>query len=260
MKISKTNYRKSIKKILEELPPSEKLSLTKLSEKTRIPRLYLSQALQEKKHFSSDQIYSICEVLQLPSKISKLLILIKDFETTKVRNRKKQLKDKINSVTIKSAITTETEIPKIDTYFSIPEVFIAHCFLQIETFRKNPEALRLKMGLGLHRWKYILEILESTMCIKIDGEITLISKPYIPPYGSPFAKSFHIAGRTRVANGKLQQTNIDDFMYNWWFVADEKQILAIKKEFLQLASEIYEGSKEVEHDKIYQLNFDFLRV
>ncbi len=250
-------YRTLLQERVEDLRRSREISISKVADQVRISRTYLSQVLNSKKHLHEDQLYKVCQALFLTNDEIDYVHLLREIEISKIPKRRHALKEQCKKIVNQNRLYQDLPISLTDRYFSDPDIPVVHALLQISRFSENQESARNVLGIPQGRWGYIIETLKSVKAIQITKNgIKCLSSPYIPPPQSAAEQCLHLSGRTRVVSEKLQQTNIDDFMYNWWFVCDKVNIAKTKVEVLKLIQAIHEESKAVKKTGVYQLNID----
>ncbi|NRA65431.1 MAG: DUF4423 domain-containing protein [Pseudobacteriovorax sp.] len=254
------SYRILLNERLAYLRKTQKVSVTSLASSCRITRTYLSQVLNSKKHLHEDQLYRVCTELQLTKKEIDYAFVLREWEVTTVPRRKKILREKKRQMSQKEEEFKDIPISISDRYFSDPDCVVVHGLLQIKRFADHPHLIREALSLSHDRWKYIVEVLENlgAICRK-NKTITVVIPPLTPPQNSPKEQCYHIAARMRVAMAKLRQTNIDDFMYNWWFAAGPDTGARLQVEILKIIREIHEEAQSEEKNGLYQLSLDLFQ-
>lgn len=261
---TRLGYRQLLKVLVEEKNlTGEAMSFSKLASLAKIQRSYLSQVVNLKHHLSNDQLYAICEVLQLSKDVRQHLMLLSEWERCKLDPRKMDLERKLAAIEEKDQgkIFSEAEFKQdaLDDYFCDPLGEVALKFLSIESFRKNPAMIQQRLGLSSSRWQEILRTLEESGFIICQNQaIRVLKSAVFPAEESAAEKIRNIQGRLKVVHQKLKQRNIDEFLYNWWFIANPNRKRQLKIEYLQLLQSIYQDSLRVPHKDVYQLSIDLL--
>lgn len=262
----KRSYRAVIREVVEvRIATGQNLSFSKLAEAARIQRTYLSQVMNFKHHLSNDQLYAICRVLGLDSEFNRHLQLLSEWERCKVEERRAYLQSLLNrrEAAIKGVLAerrAESLLPDaLDDYFCDPLGEVVLQFLSMERFRKNPRLIQERLGASSKRWGEILVSLRDSGFIAIveDG-IRVLKAPLHPKEDSAAEKLRNVQGRLKVAQQKLKQRNIDEFLYNWTFLSNPERKRRMKIAFLHLLQDIYKESLEVPHEDVYQLSIDLL--
>jgi transcriptional regulator with XRE-family HTH domain len=258
------NYRSIIREIVEtRAAKKDGMSFTKLANVCRIQRSYLSQVINLKNHFSNDQLYSICEALELPKSQRDYLLLLSEYERCRNTERKDYLLQKIHKlkqVESKSASgMSEALRAALDDYFCDPWAEIILNFFRIEHYAKNPDEVREVLGITRRRWEIVMKTLRDCQFV-VDGPDRILTPQGfpVPEENSPADRIRHIMARMRVAQQKLKQRYIDDFLYNLWYTTtrDSKKNLKINQ--LHLLQRIHEEARHAKQEKIYQLTLDVL--
>ena len=262
------NYRQIIKTLVEgKIEAGEDINFAKLATEAKIQRTFLSQVVNEKNHLNNDQLFLLCKALKLDQDRIDHLLTLSEWQRCKVEMRKKNLEKKL-LVLEKKAIPDEgvkrisgIKPEALDDYFCDPLGEVVLKFLTIDRFRKNPQLLRDRLGLSLKRWEEIMgSLVESQMATVKEGEIILLRDAIYPHLQSPAEKIRNIQGRLKVAEKKLRQRNIDEFMYNWWFLGNPRSKKEIKIHYLHLLERIYQESLSTAHEDVYQISLDLLSL
>lgn len=261
------SYRRIIKMIVERMAKDiEGMNFSKLAQQTRIQRTFMSQVMNLKHHFSNDQLYAVCRALRLESETRQYIMLLSEWERCKLEARKKDLEGRLSYLEghllqrAPSDRTGSGHTDALDDYFCDPLGEVVLKFLSMEKFRKNPELIKERLGANSQRWQSILDALEGSGFISIDDQgIQVLRSPAYPKEQSAAEKIRNIQGRLKVANQKLKQRNIDEFIYNWWFVSNPQSKKQLKIEYLRLIEDIYRRSLQTAHENVYQLTIDLLK-
>lgn len=253
-------YRTILKGVLDQRARTgEDLSLTKIAQMTKIQRTYLSQVINRKTHLNSDQLYAVCRVLNLSAEARDQLLLLNEWERSKLEARKLLLERKLAAYEQKNR-SSATEPPgndAFDDYFCDPLGEIVFRFLTMPVYRQAPERLQARLGISESRLREILVSMENCGFIRQDKlGIQVIKTASFPQETSPGGKIRNIQGRLKVAHQKLKQRQIDEFMYNWWFIANPARKKQLKIEYLRLLQDIYAASLHTHHEDVYQLSLD----
>lgn len=259
------NYREIIRELVEaRSAKKDGISFTKLANVCRIQRSYLSQVMNLKHHLSNDQLYAICEALELPQSQCQYLILLSEFERCKNPERKAYLQQKIQKAHDSDAAQgvdsmSEAQRDALDDYFCDPMAEVVLNFFRLETYARNPTKVREILGMTTQRWQDVMKTLRDCQFIVESGGRILTPKGFpVPEENSPADRIRHIMARMRVAQQKLRQRNIDDFLYNSWYTTNREAKKQLKISQLHLLRRIYEESKNTRQEKIYQLTLDVL--
>lgn len=258
------NYRTIIREIVEaRSAKKDGMSFTKLASVCRIQRSYLSQVINLKNHFSNDQLYSLCEALDLPKSQRDYLMLLSEYERCKNTERKQYLQQKIQKLKEAEArnasVMSEALRDALDDYFCDPWAEIILNFFRIEHYARNPDEVRDVLGITRRRWEVVMQTLRDCQFV-VDGPDRILTPNGfpVPEENSPADRIRHIMARMRVAQQKLKQRYIDDFLYNLWYTTSRGSKKQLKINQLHLLKRIYEESRNTRQEKIYQLTLDVL--
>lgn len=262
--LSQENYRSIIREIVEARSANKDgMSFTKLANVCRIQRSYLSQVMNLKNHFSNDQLYAICEALDLPKSQRDYLLLLSEHERCKNQERKDYLQRKIGKLKEAEAKNvsgmSEALRDALDDYFCDPWAEIILNFFRIEHYARHPEEVREVLGITRRRWEVVMKTLRDSQFVVDGPDRILTPKGFpVPEENSPADRIRHIMARMRVAQQKLKQRYIDDFLYNLWYTTTRDSKKQLKIDQLHLLQRIYEESRKTKQEKIYQLTLDVL--
>lgn len=258
------SYRSIIREIVEaRAAKKDGMSFTKLANVCRIQRSYLSQVINLKNHFSNDQLYSICEALELPKSQRDYLLLLSEYERCRNTERKNFLQQKILKLKQAESKSTsgmsEALRDALDDYFCDPWAEIILNFFRIEHYAKNPDEVREVLGITRRRWDIVMKTLRDCQFV-VDGADRILTPQGfpVPEENSPADRIRHIMARMRVAQQKLKQRYIDDFLYNLWYTTTRDAKKQIKINQLHLLQRIHEEARHTKQEKIYQLTLDVL--
>lgn len=246
------DYRSQLKEYM-----AKSYSVAKLAEETRIQRTFLSQVFQLKKHLSSDQIYLVAEALDLSPATEQRLQELADWEKCEHPERKMALEKKLKGQMDESNRVKGVQPEAWDDFITDPHAEVIYNYLQIESFNKDPKSIRDRLSINENRWEEALSTLKSCdLVYELGSRIIPKHRPYAVEDGTPEASLRHVNARLRVSEQKLKQRNIDDFLYNWWIIGNDEAKKELKIAYLNLIARIYEESKTVQAEDVYQLSID----
>ena len=263
--MDKRDYRRTLKEIVEtRRGAGGDISFSKLATACRIQRTFLSQVMNHKHHLSNDQLYAVCRELNLGRDESRHLQLISEWERCKNKQRKAFLERKLRVLEGDAMPDSGRRISganagALDDYFCDPLAESVLKFMTIKRFRDDPELIKTRLGLRPERWQEIVRSLEDGGMIRYQkGRIEVLKQEVHPAEESAAEKLRNIQGRIRVSEQKLKQRDIDEFMYNWWFISNPEGKKRLKIELLHLLQNIHGRSRHTPHTDVYQLSLDLL--
>jgi len=260
------NYRQIIRNHVESrIEGGESISFAKLATATKIQRTFLSQVVNQKNHLNNDQLFSLCQTLGLDRDLTAHLLLLSEWERCKLAERKQNLEKKLLKLEGRVEVTNNLnrisgiKPEALDDYFCDPLGEVVLKFLTIDNYRRQPQLIRERLGLSLKRWEEILaNLIESQFVTMNQQEIVVLRDALFPDKQSATEKIRNIQGRLKVAEQKLKQRNIDEFLYNWWFLGNPRSKKEIKIKYLNLLAKIYQDSLATRKEEVYQLSLDLL--
>lgn len=174
-----TNYRKGFGKLFKQQKKlrGARWSLSKLGDKIGIQASYLTNVTKERAHFSSDQIFSICEQLELSESETDFLNTLMQMERATHPRLKKQLTDQLalirneNLRPEKLIKTQESPLSELDRskYYLDPMIELMHMYLSLDHAPIEISAMAKTWQLPENRISGIITFLQNVGLIKLSG-------------------------------------------------------------------------------------------
>lgn len=183
------DYRVSLKILIDDLKENDAdfdgLSYKHIEEETLIKSSYLSAVFNEKKHFNSDQLYSLGEFLKLDDERIDFLLLLHELSRTEIKSRKDKILEKLKKIRSQKikAIQIEDIVVKdsdedLAQYYLSPETMICHMYFGIPKYARNIQLVKEKLSLDEFKFKEALEILMKLNMIQMisDNHVRVLKK------------------------------------------------------------------------------------
>ncbi len=265
-----SNYKVLLKERLSSLRKEKPaLSWRSIAEKINIQATYLSKSLNDDRtHLSEDDLFRICEWLDLTTSDIEFVLLLRAANTTQDRNRKEFLLNKLQDLKKKRIISADFVDAQVQTlnhdmnYLLDPITVLIHIALFIPKYKKDPLQLCSQLGITQAKLKKSLQALSNCDFIILGKKqfevVSVYSKS--PHFGRehPLTRT-HQTGLKSTLMSRLNQTAEEakeSFVVT--FTMDDKGFNASKEAFADFIKKIQGISKSSRHEKLYQLNFDLL--
>ncbi|MGK5086566.1 TIGR02147 family protein [Bdellovibrionota bacterium FG-2] len=264
------DYKRFLKSALEiKKKKDSTLSFSKLADYAKIQRSYLSQVLNGAPHLSADQLYLIAKRLGLGSEEIDYLLLLLEIERCTVPERQAELalkRDQIRAKHLKTEKFIKHETVKVSAehltqYYCDPHIPIAHMFLTIPKFQKNPEALVEKLDVSQEQFTRILSVLEDCGLIRFTPQGLEVLKPNLHlEKESPLARVNGTFFRLKAIDSLQRAKSEEDYFFTASFSATEALRTQIKERFLQFLKRQSKEIGDSPAEQVFQLNFDLFRI
>ncbi len=174
-----TNYRKGFRKLFQQQKKlrGARWSLSKLGDKIGIQASYLTNVTKERAHFSSDQIFSICEQLELSNSETDFLNTLMQIERATHPRLKKQLAEQLTHIRNenlrpeKVIETQESPLSESDRskYYLDPMTELLHMYLSLDHAPIEISAIAKTWQLPEKRIIDIISFLQGVGLITLAG-------------------------------------------------------------------------------------------
>ncbi len=243
-------------------------TLEKLSLSTRIQTTYLSKVFSEGVHLNTDQLYSLCEVLEITGNEKKVIELLREFEICQNANRKKELKGQIDTLKndllqiknqIKAPSVIVSERDELAFFYLEPLHQVAHCLLSMPKFSDRPSLLKQALGINTRKLDTVLSALERVKLVEKtgDGKLKLINRKFHLPKDSNVYHPWRTQLRLLALNRMPLNSIEENFGFSVVLSGSKNAERSIRERFLEF---IKEAEKIVSNDKnleeAFILNFD----
>lgn len=261
------NYRKGLRQLIGERKKlSKKYTLAAISEVLRVQTPYLSKVFNGHAHFNSDQLWQLCDHLEMGEEETQYLLLCLEYERSVVSSRQKVLARELNEIRERHMdtgehIETESLVEQLNSqadYYLEPLNLIVHMGMLLKQYKGSTKKLAQAMGRTEEQIKSSLEKLVELGILKIEGEQYENTKKHIHlSKTSSLFKPHQSLLRQLILDHLMRNTGKKEF-YNLaiTFTGDEKSRDAIQREFLKFLKRADQLIDAAPGENVYQLNFD----
>ncbi len=246
---------------------------TSLAEKMRIQPPYLSKVLNGTADFNTDQLFLLCESLEMDREEEEYLALLLERERSISEKRKEVLTEKIDAIQLEKSDLIKRSAQKgslvsteqlgesgLTEFYMDPMCSVVHVFLSIPKYRKEPFLIVEKLNIREERFSEILRKLERLKIIEVkDDKIKLKIKDMFLPKESYLTTPYMKLMDSLCHAHKVDIPFEEKKHFILTFASDEK----VKKQIIEEFNLFFERVKKI-HSKgtareCYQMNFDLFQ-
>lgn len=260
------DYRACLRAFVERARDAgDEVSFASMAEAARVQRPYISNVLAGRATLNADQLYLIARALDLPHDATDYLLLLLEIDRCQIVGRRSELVQKAADLkrawesTQKRVIGSEWQGDEssLAEYYADPWCGIVHVFLALESFRTDPKALQVRLGIDAEILQRALAVLTKLGLILADGEgrITLL-KPSVHIKVGSYLSQLHATMFRLKAIERNQRRGVDDTFFSATFSADRATRDRLKQRWLDLLSELSSDVGAATPELVYQINFD----
>lgn len=268
---SETNYKLIIKTLVKEISETRPaVNLRFLSEKLPVQYTYLSKCLNdENSHLSEDHVFKTCHVLNLDTRHTEYVMLLRALATATSPERISDIDSKLRRARAENYMRanpikgSEIEMPPELQYLLDPMTTLVHISLDIESVAANPFQLEQHLGLSHSRLDSILELLARLKLIerskdlkkvtKVSGNHFFISRDH--PLSAVNQRLLQIQSLAQLE--KVEKT--DKECSTVTFSSDPKVVEQIREEFRIFISKVEQIATKSKPKNLFQLNFEMFK-
>jgi uncharacterized protein (TIGR02147 family) len=261
------NYRAAFTKLFEKEKKirGSSWSIARLGEKTQIQPSYLTNVTKERAHFSSDQIYAVCESLGLSEEETSFLNLMMEWERATHAKRKQALRSRLELLRgqnirvekyVKAPQAPLSEIDK-QRYYLDPNIELIHLYLGTKSAPVEAQQIAQAWGLPESTVVDILAFLQKSGLVRLRGrkwEVENIHQHLSQE--SPLCRPQQILKRLRGIETLQRTPEEKTFSFAATVTMTEETKLAIKARFLEFLEAAEKLVRDSEAKGIYQIQFD----
>jgi uncharacterized protein (TIGR02147 family) len=261
------DYRKCVRALIDrkqELFPN--FTLTKMAHDMAIQPSYLTNVLNGRAHFSTDQTFKVGTIFDLSVDEHEYLMLLVEHSKTGIADRKRELSAKIEILKkkhltadriLKSAQVGKTPFDE-SRYYLDPFVSIIHQYLGTKNSSFDKIFLAQKFGLSTSHVDEIIKTLLELLLIRkqknnrweVAALQTHLSK------NSPLTRPHHAQLR-QLSIDRLQRLGSENFYsYSVILTATDEERARIQSEFLSFIKIVEDLVTPAESESVFQMNFD----
>ncbi len=262
---------KSYRAGLEELLAHEKKlrgargSMARLAEKAQIQPSYLTNAMKLRAHLSSDQIYSLGEVLGLNESAKEFLSLLMEWERASHAGRKADLRKRLDA-TKKENIRVgkhikvpESPLAEIERqkYYLDPNIELMHLYLGTENAPTDTAEIAKLWGLPEQTISDALVFLQKSGLVKLKGKKWISEAVHQHlPRESPLCKPQQMLMRLRAMETLQKIPRNEAYTFAATVTMTEEVKFQIQARFIEFLKETEKLIRDSRSENIYQIQFD----
>lgn len=260
------DYRQAIKKIVEEKKKrNPSLTLSELAKATRVQTAYVSKVLNGSADFNADQLYLICQFLELTPPETRYMLLLLEHARSQLQERKKQLKNEISAIQdqyrqTKSHINPEDAWVRQQArqeYFLDPFLQLIYAALTIPRYQKDIGGLAGTAGIPPEKIEAGLKKLQSFGMIEKDKAGWKVTQTHFHiPKEDPLCRPYQTLLKIKSMEQIMKLPEDRSYNFVWTISMDDKTRTAIQDEFLAFLKKVNPLVLEAPSEKLYQLNFE----
>lgn len=244
------------------------LNFQELSKTTRIAKSTISKVMNKKAHLNDDQLFLVCQFLELPYDDYAFLSLVLEWQRTTVTTKKIKLKTRIDALR-QAGLNTEhylqasqklsDEPSELDYYHDV-WVQIVHIFLTVRRYRIDPSLILRELNLTRRHLLNILRLLEQKRYINRDRETgvyeVLVEHVHLTkdsPFYLPWLRQLKSVCVEPIFN---ENSHIAPYSFSVTYSSDTESQLRIKARFLKFLQEVEADVDSSEKEQVFQMSFD----
>lgn len=267
MKLYKhTHYRPAFAELFADqrkVKPS--WSMAALAAQMGVRPSHLTNVLKERSHFSADQIYAICEELELADEDSRYLNLLMEWERSANAKRKEKLHQDIQKIRdqklrlAKQLKAKPMEMTSSDSeaYYLDPNVEFIHLFLGTKNAPSSTKAIAELWQLDADYVGGIVQFLINKGLVQLQrGRWSVKPIHQLLPTSSPLCRPQQVLKRLRMLDIIQKKSRDEIYAFNATLTMTEDTKLAIQAKFVDFLKEVESAVLESESENIYHLQFD----
>jgi uncharacterized protein (TIGR02147 family) len=262
-----TNYRRGFNRLFKNHKRlmGARWSLSKLANAVGIQASYLTNVAKERAHFSSDQIFMICDQLGFSENESHFLNTLMQYERAMHPGFKKQLGTELarirnENVRAEKVIETqENPLPEIDRakYYLDPMIELLHMYLSIDHAPVEIAKIASVWQLPEQKVSDIISFLQSSGLIKLAGSKWKVESIHQHLSRDSFlAQPQQMLKRMKAIEVIQKHSKGKVYSYIGTMTASEETRQQIQIRFLNFLKECDLLIRESQPKEIYHIQFD----
>lgn len=261
-------FREVIRGILERRQAVDPtLTYTKIAQKMRVQRSYLSNVLQGRGSLTQDQIYLFCRTVGLSATEERYLGLLLELDRSVVEERKREIQEQLKALRQSSSgshmnsMDVKITDDAIAKYYNDPNCPLCHMYLCIPVYARNPRSLAEKIGVTRNQLSEIFQVLENCQLIELKPEgVTVRESNMFLGREKPFAKTHALLFRLKAVEAFTKDRDKEGYYFTASFAATETIRNKLRSAWLRILEEASAEIVECEATDVYHLNMDFFKM
>lgn len=260
------SYTEALLAVYEERKAAtSSLTLSGLANQCLIQPSYLTNVLKGRADLNTDQLYRLCELLNLNSDEGEFLGLLLEHKKTQYDKRRNELAKKIRHTKSHqlraekniSAQTVTLTAEQTEKYYLDPYIQITHIYLTIPKGAKSLPDLARKFSVAPSRMQEILKTLEEIGYIQKKGKNyeVLVGGRHLPRE-SPILRPHQSLLRMKSLEQMLSLPSDDVYSFSATISTTPEVRTRLQAEYLKFLKNAEKLVKSAPPERLYQINFD----
>jgi uncharacterized protein (TIGR02147 family) len=260
------DYKEALKLFIRSKGPSSRGTFKNIAEFLGVNPTLVSQILSGPRHFSEEQIFSVCEFLGLSKLESQYLLVLVQIEragTVKLRNHYLSVRDQIrkNATQVSARVPktrelSETEKAKFYSTYLYSAIQIATSLEQGVTF----DFICQRFNLSPPRAREIVNFLiEAQLVIEKEGRFSPGTSFTHLDKKSPFVNKHLTNWRLKAIDAATEATE-QELFYSLNFSVSKKDFQVLRDQMVRVIQEFLDVVKASPSEDVAQFNLDLFWV
>ncbi len=242
-----------------------KFTLKGLADSAGLQASFLTNVLKGRFDFNADQMFAVCEALEVSSVEREYLLLLLEFERSVLKARRDELKKRIDEIrkehqrsekhlTVKSLEQAADERVQ---YYLDPYAQLTLVHLNIAPYDRHPDKLTSVLGISPAHLGEILKILIKTGDVKAEGAVyKVVARNRHLPKSNPLSGP-HLALMRLKALDQIQRLSPEQsFSHSVTFTGTDETKEALSDAYLNFLKKAEGLVKPARSEKVFQMSFD----
>jgi uncharacterized protein (TIGR02147 family) len=244
---------------------NSELTLAWLAQQSLIQPSYLTNVLKGRADLNSDQLYRLCDLLNLTVEDYEFLQLLLEMKRTQFDKKRKELELKIKKIraqqlsaekTLKTQTVTLTP-EQSEKYYLDPYVQLIHIYLTIPKAKKNLTSLAQKFSVSEARMTLVLQaLIEIGYVQKRSEEYEVLQKGKHLPRESHLLRPHQHMLRLKSLEQLQALPAESTYSFSATISTTPEVRTRLQAEFLKFLKAAEKLVENHEAEKLYQINFD----
>ncbi len=243
-------------------------TLQRIAAKAGIQAPYLTNVLKERAHLSTDQLYSLAQVLQWDEEELDYAQLLLEWERSAQPKRREGLRkkieakrrEKLQSKAVLKKEMIESTPEEFTRFFLNPFYFVINFFLGVPRFARAPERIAHCLNVHPHRVQtWLRDLVKMKFVEHTPKGYVALRKNFHLPRESPLCEP-HQQLMQQLSSQHLQSLPEDQkYSFTVTFSADPATREKVQREFLAFLKKIEPAVKDAPAEEVYGMRFDLFQ-
>lgn len=261
-------YQSALEEVVKNRKTGEsetRFTLRRLAEEAGLQPSFLTNVLKERFDFNADQLYAVCEVLELTAVERRYLTLLLDFQRSTNKSRRGELKKEIDDLRAQnqktekhiSARPVALNSDAMAEYYLDPFVQLAHVHLSLPPYTENPNALCGALGVSKSHLSKIFDVLTRIGYVVSEaGRIRVVAQNKHLPKENPLCDPHQALMRLKSIDQLSRLKSDNKYSFSVTLSGTEETRTRLQDEFLAFLKKAEAIVKPARAEKAFQMNFD----